>query len=848
MSLVSVGASLAQSSTATGQDALWLTLRNDVRTSRLFTWPRQPVNPAVISEVGKVIATIPAAAGATIGGMPTLGLTTGQSVAMPTAPTVLTQVLDSMTGTAGTGIQARTGETGATWAKHANFGTGSVALTDANRARSNIATTSLVYASGTPTTANYDVHVDLVWFSSIASQQTAIALGVDTVSSNWYDLRHYITNGTFDILKFTGGSPATFTGGAAVASFSSGTKRLVLRRRLPGDGTARLISYADGVKQSDVIDSSSPFTAVGKAGLRSAVASANTTGVHYDNFLVTEPTKKTVLLALRPSALGMVLASDASTSGTDGWLLYVDSSGTVQFREYGSGGVVARSVASIQPIAAAAHLFALVWDQNDGFTMFVDGTLAGQDTTLTPPRWNGTSPVLRAGGAAIGALSLAGFSGDVGTVAVVDDVPTSLDHRKWATAALQGMVPDPTSLQTVPEVYVDLQRGLDTNPGTDALPYQTPAYAFANVGANGIIYLSGDYTTGSTTFLVSAGDRSRTTWASFMPHPTRGLSLVTAGSNLSVRGSNNFRLVGLQLPNGIINLGSVTNGALGDKFMQVIGCKARGFFGRKGQYTTLAGCEFTGMVNTDKGILFQGNLGQVSGWMGSHYVYIQDTSSHDHDGDGFGSYESMHEMIVRRMYVARTHTVSGDHADGLQIESPIGLDVNGLLMDQCNGSGGALFLAQTLLIDNIPKANINLRNVGCFRTNTNGIVIGAGQRVFLSHITATGTGAFGDLKIAGVSDAVFVNSIVQRLHVTGTNVFAYRQNNLIESGFSGTAILGSETTGTPTYAADGKRLSTASSLGKGAGSQTYGAHTMPGFDIDGFARAFPADLGFNVAV
>lgn len=603
-------------------------------------------------------------------------------------------VRDSFTDTAGIGLQTHVSDSAVGWVRHANFGTGSIAVTDANRVRSNTTNTSLIYAIRQPDVADYDVEADFVPITALTNCQIGIAGRIDPAASTYYFIRYRVAIGGFELMRSLAGSNSTL---GTYTDALPQTRRVTLSMR--GSTISMLV---DGVTVLSVTNAE--ITANGYAGVfAGAVTMANSTGVHLDNFRVLHAPSK-----------------------------------------------------------------------------FVEG------------------------------------------------------------------VTTPTTVSTY---YVDVDRGSDANPGTDDLPFATWGKAYDTTPDMAIVvYVSGAY---NITTLMS-GKRDRSAPITFMPSHTRDFSF--AQTNFTVPSCDNWRMVDFQLPGKKLVLRGSSNATIGSKRFQVIGTKAMLALFAKSQYSVLSGCELTGGTAAAKAISYEANGGDLNGWLGNHYAYVQDVYVHDNVGDGFCSLELTHEFILRRVRITDTTVFGGDHADGAQIESPCGLEMTDVFFERCNGSGGALFLAKSSLpgAQNTPKCHVILRNVGCFDANTNGIVIGSGNRIFVSHLTGKGTGTFGDLKIGTVLDGcIFVNSLIDKYwqdNSGGATVFTYRQTNIIGSGVSGTTILGSETQGTPTFAADGKKLSLGSALGVAAGAASYDPFVMPARDVDNNARSAPYDLGFANAV
>lgn len=189
---------------------------------------------------------------------------------------------DTMTGTAGTTLAARSGETGATWSQQGTVQTDAV-LTDAGRLRRNGVGTAVYTASGTPSTPDYEVQMDGT-IRSVMNQDAVQVIGRAGSGDNYYT-GGYISNGAgngrAEITKVVNGVTTVLA--TTPAPLAAG-QTYTLKLRMVGNtislwnGASQVLSVTDGT-----------FTAAGKAGLRLGFAGAtpaptNTTGVHVDNY------------------------------------------------------------------------------------------------------------------------------------------------------------------------------------------------------------------------------------------------------------------------------------------------------------------------------------------------------------------------------------------------------------------------------------------------------------------------------------------------------------------------------------------------------------------------------------
>jgi hypothetical protein len=190
-------------------------------------------------------------------------------------------VSDSFTDTTGTALGSHTGETGATWTKHPDY-SGDAVISDANRVRSSSAGGVVIYyASGTPTSAEYDVEADLV-VKDVVNAISGVQGRMNTVTGdNHYDFRYNYFSLQWSLHRYVAGVETLLgTYSQTLSDEQSYALKLELR-------DAAKKCYVDGVERISSADNA--VTAAGKAGLlmyRDAVG--NTVGLHLDNFVATD--------------------------------------------------------------------------------------------------------------------------------------------------------------------------------------------------------------------------------------------------------------------------------------------------------------------------------------------------------------------------------------------------------------------------------------------------------------------------------------------------------------------------------------------------------------------------------
>lgn len=183
---------------------------------------------------------------------------------------------DAFTGTSGTELSAYSGN----WTKHPSSGAGTFVISNANRCRKNSgdANEAIYYHSGSPASADYTVSADLVFVSSDVASPSVC--GRMSTSANTFYMARYNTDlgGGWQLYKRVAG---TFTqlGSTASATFTSGTKNLVLRM---SGSTIELYKEGSGTPTISATDTA--ISAAGKSGLRCGADTSDSTGLHIDNF------------------------------------------------------------------------------------------------------------------------------------------------------------------------------------------------------------------------------------------------------------------------------------------------------------------------------------------------------------------------------------------------------------------------------------------------------------------------------------------------------------------------------------------------------------------------------------
>lgn len=187
---------------------------------------------------------------------------------------------DTFIGTNGANLNARAGETGATWTKNpASNYTGNYLITDANRVRTDTTYASGVwasyYSSGVPATAEYDIVGQLYRVSTDLH-----SCGLSARQSTSADTRYVgmiETNGTYTIFKLVSGTYTSLASstGNDLSVGSTYRVRFVMR-----DDVKRLL--VNGTQYITTTDNA--ITAAGRVGIGGeGTTPGNSAGGHWDS-------------------------------------------------------------------------------------------------------------------------------------------------------------------------------------------------------------------------------------------------------------------------------------------------------------------------------------------------------------------------------------------------------------------------------------------------------------------------------------------------------------------------------------------------------------------------------------
>lgn len=188
--------------------------------------------------------------------------------------------LDRFFGTDGTALTAHSGETDATWTKHANSAAGTgFTITNANRVRPNSSGEQLMLVSANSPSSDYELEMDYwVPASGPASGDLGLAGRVQTGALTYYLARIW-NDSTVQLYKCIAGTYTLLQSAALQTALAPGQTRN-MKFKMEG---AQLTVTVDGTAYVDIEDRSIIYGT--RAGMRSGTALANnTTGLHADNF------------------------------------------------------------------------------------------------------------------------------------------------------------------------------------------------------------------------------------------------------------------------------------------------------------------------------------------------------------------------------------------------------------------------------------------------------------------------------------------------------------------------------------------------------------------------------------
>ena len=199
--------------------------------------------------------------------------------------------LDSFTGTSGGKLTSRSGETGATWTNLLGGPEDKETISPEGRAFRAGNKMALLTASGTPASENYSVAADFHVKSLVTNDSIGV---IGRQQGTGTSLKYYTagrsTGGAWSIGEVSNTTLTPLITATAAPLTAGQTYRV--RLEMSGTTTTTLTLFVNGAQVLTVNDTTSPLTAVGKAGIVDGatgfdtVTKSATTGMHFDNFQV----------------------------------------------------------------------------------------------------------------------------------------------------------------------------------------------------------------------------------------------------------------------------------------------------------------------------------------------------------------------------------------------------------------------------------------------------------------------------------------------------------------------------------------------------------------------------------
>lgn len=197
-----------------------------------------------------------------------------------------TFVTDTYTGTAGTALASRAGETGASWTTQTGSSSGLI-LSDTNRLRLGTPDVdTFSYASGTPVSVQYDVRAGFHTFTTIADHTTLLWARMSTTERTGYFGMYNRVPGTLELWAVLANA-YTLLGSCSV-TFPNGSDYTVsLEVRTGTEQLWYWLSSAPETPTQCVSATDTSITTAGKVGVgmyAPTAASTNSTDIHYNDF------------------------------------------------------------------------------------------------------------------------------------------------------------------------------------------------------------------------------------------------------------------------------------------------------------------------------------------------------------------------------------------------------------------------------------------------------------------------------------------------------------------------------------------------------------------------------------
>jgi hypothetical protein len=200
---------------------------------------------------------------------------------------------DVMSGSNTTLLTARAPDVGGAWAYLAG-GNANTIQVDTGRARRNGAGYALDYVTAAPPSPNYSVQADLFVKSNLTGDRVGVVGRLDPATKSYYLARWEPEDTSWNLVKFDSNGTGSYLAFVASQGALSLSGTYTVRLEISGNASTDLKLYVNNVLKVQFTDTAvaAPYTSAGNAGymdgeIGSAVSKSASTGLHFDNFLVT---------------------------------------------------------------------------------------------------------------------------------------------------------------------------------------------------------------------------------------------------------------------------------------------------------------------------------------------------------------------------------------------------------------------------------------------------------------------------------------------------------------------------------------------------------------------------------
>jgi hypothetical protein len=233
-------------------------------------------------------------------------------------------VFDSFADANGTLLQNHTGEVGATWAKHPNYGAGDSLITD-GRLRGDGVNIGFYYASGLPPDPNYNVTASVRVFTDLAGGQTGVIGRLSPTAETYYYAIYNQATMSWELWKAVD-QAYTQLGAFSQALNEGSTYALMLKMQAD-----QISLVVDGVTRVGPVTDTS-ITEAGRAGLYTYLSQPGT-GLHLEDFNA-EATGGVWVMAPALTLAADLLGAFVPSSAREKWIKVLHFTGEEWFRNF----------------------------------------------------------------------------------------------------------------------------------------------------------------------------------------------------------------------------------------------------------------------------------------------------------------------------------------------------------------------------------------------------------------------------------------------------------------------------------------------------------------------------------